>query len=255
MKSKILMVVGVAVLLLMVGLAGCSATGLNAATPQPINVDVSNQQTGIWVSGEGKVTVTPDLALVTLGVSSQNTSVAEAQSNAATAMDKVMKALTDKSVAQKDIHTNYYNVQQVTRWDDKTQTQIVIGYMVSNTVTAKLRNMDKIGETIDAVVAAGGNFTRINGITFSVENPQKFNKQVRDLAMQDAKAKAEQIASLSGVTLGKPTYVSESSATPVAYPQVYAKMDSAGMAAAPTTSISAGELNVTLNVQVAYSIQ
>ena len=254
MRSKILLAVGVVALLVIVSLAGCSATGADAATAQPVSVDISNQQTGIWVNGTGKITVTPDLATLTLGVSSQTATVAEAQSNAATAMDKIMKALADNGVAKKDIQTNYFNIQQVTRYDDKTQTQVVIGYMVSNSVIAKLRDMNNVGVVIDAVVAAGGDLTRINGINFSVEKPDTYNQQVRELALQDAKAKADQIAKVTGVTLGKPTLVSENSATPVYYGQS-ASLASGAAAPAPTTAISAGELDISLNVQVAYAIQ
>ncbi len=255
MKSKILLAVGVVVMLMMISVAGCSAGGVLAAdTAQPINVNVGNQQTGIWVNGEGKITVTPDLATITLGVASQSASVAEAQAKAAVAMDDIMNALAKKGVAKKDIQTRYFNIQQMTRWDDKTQTQIVIGYMVSNSVVAKLRDMQIVGEVIDAVAVAGGDLTRINGINFSIEKPEKLHKQVRELAMNDAKSKAEQIASLSGVTLGKPTYIVENSASPVNYPQSYYKMDSVA-GAAPTTAISAGEMDITLNVQVCYAIK
>jgi uncharacterized protein YggE len=255
MKSKILLAVGVVVLLAIVSLAGCSGAGVSAATAQPVSVDVSNQQTGIWVNGVGQITVTPDLATLTLGVSSQTSTVAEAQANAATAMDKIMKSLADNGVAKKDIQTSYFNIQQMTRWDDKSQTQIVTGYMVSNSVVAKLRDMNKIGQVIDAVASAGGDLTRINGINFSVEKPETFNQQVRELAMKDAKAKADQIASLSGVTLGKPTFVSENSSSPINYQPALAKMDAVAAGSAPTTSISVGEMTISLNVQVAYAIQ
>jgi uncharacterized protein YggE len=255
MKTKILLAVGVVVMLVMVSLAGCSAKGVSAATVQPVNLAVSNQQTGIWVNGVGKITVTPDLAMLTLGVSSQTNTVAEAQANAATAMDKIMKALADQGVAKNDIQTNYFNIQQVTRWDDKSQIQVVIGYMVSNTVNAKLKDMEKVGRVIDAVVVAGGDLTRINGINFSVEKPEKLYQQVRELAMKDAKAKADQIASLSGVTLGKPTYVVENTYSPVSYQPTYLKMDAVAGGAAPSTAISAGEMDISLNVQVAYAIQ
>jgi uncharacterized protein len=254
MKSKILLAIGVVVVLVMLLAAGCSSNSPGAG--QPVNVNVGNQQSGIWVNGQGEITLTPDLATLTLGVSAQTATVAEAQSQAATAMDKVMKALTDAGIAKNDIQTRYYNINQVTRWDDKTQQQIVIGYNVSNSVIAKIRAMDKVGSIIDSVAVAGGDLTRINGINFSVEKPEKYYTQVRDLALKDAKTKAQQIADATGVTLGKPSYVSENSSSPVAYPQVsYASKDAAMGASVPTTSISAGELTVTLNVQVAYAIQ
>jgi len=103
-------------------------------------------------------------------------------------------------------------------------------------------------------VAAGGDYTRVNGISFSVENPEQYYTQVRDLAMKDAKAKADQIAALAGVTLGKPTYVSDNSYIPTSYPVAY-KMDAAGSGAGTITPISAGDTEITLSVQVTYSIQ
>ena len=242
-------------LLVLAGLAGCSTTGLQAADTQPINVNVGNQQTGIWVSGQGKVTVTPDIATINLGVSVQKTSVAEAQAEAAQAMDDLMAVLKNKGIAEKDIQTQYFNIYQVTRWDEKGQQEVVIGYRVSNTVSAKIRDIDKAGEIIDAVAAAAGDYTRIDGIGFSVDNPEQYYDEAREAAMNDAKAKAEQLAELADVTLGKVTYIAESSSTPyVPYRESGIKWDSA-MGAAPTTSISAGEMDIILNVQVAYEIK
>jgi uncharacterized protein YggE len=254
MKIKALLAAGMVLILLLVSLTGCSGGGVTAAEVPPVNVNVGNQQTGIWVNGEGKITVTPDIAALSLGVSAQTATVAEAQSQAAEAMDKMITALTDNGVASKDIQTQNYNIQQITRWDDKGMQEVITGYRVSNMVAAKIRNMDKVGSIIDTVAVAGGDLTRINGINFSVDNPEQYYAEARELAMNDAKAKAEQIASLSGIVLGKPTYVSENSYTPfVPYREVYLKssMDSSAM---PTTPISPGETDIVLNVQVSYAI-
>jgi uncharacterized protein YggE len=253
MKIKLLLAVGMVLILIIAGLAGCSAQGVNAGDGQPITVNVGNQQTGIWVNGEGKVTVTPDVASVSLGVSAQAASVVEATSQAAAAMKQVIDSLKANGVADKDIQTQYYSIQQVTRWDDKNQQEIVTGYRVSNTVTAKIRTMDKVGAVIDAVAAAGGDLTRINGISFSVDKPEQYYAQARELALTDAKAKAEQMAKLTGVTLGKVTYVTESSYTPYqGYPVMYKDSAASG---ASTTPITPGETQITMNVQVNYTIQ
>jgi uncharacterized protein len=260
MKIKALLAAGIVAILALATLAGCSAAVVTPqsqpAQAQPLNVDLNNQQTGIWVSGEGKVTVTPDIATITLGVSAQTPTVAEAQSQASTAMDKIMASLTSNGIAKKDMQTKNYSIRQVTRWVESTQKEEVIGYNVSNMIVAKIRDMDKVGKIIDDAVTAGGDFIRINGINFSVEDPSKYYVQARELAMNKAKDKAQQIAQLSGVTLGKPTYVSESSYTPpTPYPVNMYKSDMAVGAAAPTTSISAGEMDIVLDVQVAYAIQ
>jgi uncharacterized protein YggE len=246
MKKYWLAAIGLVLLLAVVGLSGCSGSPTTIGT-----VDVNSQQTGIWVSGEGKVSVTPDIVTLSLGIQAQAATVAEAQSQAATAMSAVMTALADNGVADKDIQTQYFSISQVTRWDDTKNEQIVIGYQVNNMVTAKIRNVENAGPIIDAVAAAGGDYTRINNISFSVDDPTPYYEQARQKAMDDAKAKAGQLASLAGVSLGKPTYISEGSVTP---PIIYRD---AGMAAVPaptTTPVSPGEIELTLDVQVAYAI-
>lgn len=252
MKNKILLGVGVVVILLLSVLSGCSAA---TESKQPITVNTGSQQTGIWVTGEGKVTVTPDIATLSIGVYAQSDNVSAAQAQASASMDKVMTALTGNGIDKKDIQTQNFSIQQVTKWDDKSQTQIVIGYSVTNTVVAKIRTLDKVGTIVDASVVAGGDLIRINGIDFSKDDMTQDYIQARDLAMQKAKAKADQIAKDSGVTLDKPTYISENQYTPVYNTANSFKADMASGATAPTTSISPGQLDITLDVQVAYGIK
>ena len=248
-KRFLLLFAGIAILLLTTGLlAGCQASGSSTGG--------ANQQTGISVSGEGKVTVTPDVANIQLGIQVQAKTVADAQSQASKAMSDVMAALTANGVAQKDIQTQYYNIQQTTTWDNNKQEQIVTGYQVNNVVNVKVRGVDtdvtKAGKVIDAVALAGGDLTRVNSIQFTVDDPTIYYDQARDKAMADAKDTATQLAKLSGVTLGKPISISESNVSvPQVYP-VYAR-DAAG--AASSTPISTGELDITLDVQVVYAIQ
>lgn len=242
----------VVVVLLAVGLAGCAA----GSTATPVEVKMNSQQVGIWVSGEGKVTAVPDVATISLGISAQADNVSTAQSQASTAMDKVMKALADNGVAKKDIKTQQFNITQVTRWDNVKQVEITTGYRVTNMVTAKIRDIGKAGTVIDAVAAAGGDLTRINNIAFSIDDPTSYKNDARQKALADAKARAEQIAKLAGVTLGKPTYITESSYIPG--PVIRADIAKAAPVpapAAPPTEISAGEQEITVNVQVTYSIQ
>jgi hypothetical protein len=246
MKRSWLIVVTLALVLAMVGLCGCTAGNTTLGT-----IDLNSQQEGIWVSGEGKVTVTPDIATLGLGITAQAASVAEAQSQAAEAMDRVMAALIDQGVAEKDIQTQHFSIEQVTRWDEETEQEIVVGYRVTNMVTAKIREIDKTGSIIDAVAAAGGDFTRINSIGFSVDDPSPYYEEARQKAMADAIAKAEQLAELSGVKLGKPTYISEWSSYPVYQRDVY--YEAAAPAPMPTP-ISPGEVEISLTVQVVYAI-
>ena len=245
MKKRILLLcAGIAILMLASGLlVGCQAAAQSSGA--------TNQQTGISVSGEGKVTVTPDIANIQLGIQAQALTVADAQSQAIKAMNDVMAALKANGVADQDIQTQYYNVQQVTTWDTNKQQQIVTGYMVSNVVNAKIRDVTKAGSVIDAVTAAGGDLTRVNSIQFSLNDSTTSIDKAREKAMADANDTANQLAKLAGVKLGKPISISESSSTPP-YP-VYVKDAVAGSSS--STPISAGTLDITLNVQVLYAIQ
>ena len=260
MKKGLLLVIGL-VLVVSLLLIGCesqessgSTNGQGLSVPQNLSVSLtggSSQQTGIWVSGTGEVTATPDVAILTLGVQAQETTVKAAQSEAASAMAAVVNALKANGVADKDIQTQWYSISPVTKWDDKTNEQITTGYSVSNMVIVKIRDISKAGTIIDAVTDAGGDLTRINGINFTVDNPTAYYNQAREKAMQDAAAKAQQMASLAGVNLGKAIYISESGGY---IPGPYPLRDYAAGASA-STPISPGELNITISVSVGYSIE
>lgn len=248
MRKSWLVAISLALVLAVVGFGGCTAGPTTIGA-----VDLDSQQSGIWVSGTGEVTATPDIATLRLGIEAQAKTVAQAQSEAAEAMDAVMEALTDNGVDEKDIQTQYFSIDQVTRWDDFKDEVVVVGYRVTNMVTAKIREIDEAGPIIDAVAAAGGDLTRINSIGFSIDDPTAYYEEAREEAMADAKAKAEQLAELAGVELGKPTYISEGT---LYYPVDYRD---AGMMVPEaeegyTTPISPGELELSLTVQVIYDI-
>lgn len=210
------------------------------------------QQQGIWVNGEGTVTVVPDIAILRLGIEAQETTVAQAQSKASDAMNKVMNALKGRGVAEKDIQTQRFSIQRVTRFEPRDQREVLVGYRVTNVVTAKIRKIDDAGQIVDAVAEAGGDLTRVDGISFSVDKPEAFMGEAREKAMADAKAKATQLAQLGGVSLGKATYITESGRFP---PPISIAFAERGLAAPAATPISPGEKEITLSVQVVYEIR
>ena len=240
MKKNWLLAASLALVLVMAGFCGC--------TPGKINL--VSQQEGIWVTGEGEVTVTPDIATLRLGVVAQEASVAEAQTQAVEVMDGVMAALTDNGVAEKDIQTQYFSIRQITKWDKENEEEVVVGYRVTNMVTAKIRDIDNTGAIIDAVAEAGGDLTRIDSLSFSVDDPSAYYEEVRQKAMADAEDQAEQLTELAGVTLGKPTYISEGTYIPRS---IYWEVDIAE-GAVSETPISPGEMEISLTVQVIYAI-
>jgi uncharacterized protein YggE len=253
-KKTWLAIIGAVVVVLgVLGLTGCNSDGASIS-----GSIINNQQTGLWVNGEGKISVVPDVAVLTLGIESQETSVAEAQAKASDAMDKVMAALKDQGIEDKDIQTQYFSISEVRRWEDVKMTDVLSGYRVTNSVIVKVRDVEKAGDVIDAVVAAGGDFTRINGINFTVDEPADYYVPARDLAITHATTKAQQMADKAGFKLGKITYVNESTNNyNFTYRNYYAMEDSAMGIPAPTmvTPVSVGSLELTANVQIAFEIK
>lgn len=243
------------------GNIGCtkSATDSSALPPlsayleaPEVSILYGQQQVGLWVSGEGKVTAVPDIALLSLGVEAEAKSVAQGQKSAAEAMDKVIKALKAKGVSDQDIQTRTFSVQPLRRWLEKENRDEIIAYRVTNMAIAKVRQIDKVGSIIDAVAEAGGDFIRINSVSFAVDDPEPLYEQAREKAIRDAMNKAQQIARVANIKLGKPIYISEG----ISYvPPVIRDYALKAAEVTPPTPISPGELDFHVTVQIVYKIQ
>ena len=158
------------------------------------------------------MTVTPDLGLLNLGVEARAATVAEARDQAARAMESIMTVLADAGIEEKDIRTQFFNIQPEYVWNEQDRRQEIVGYRVTNTVNVKVRDLEAMGTLIDQVATAGGDLTRINSIRFTVEDTQLFASQAREAAVKAAMEKAEQFAQLTGVTLGNLAYIAETGA-------------------------------------------
>jgi uncharacterized protein YggE len=186
-----------------------------------------------------------------MGVQSQEPSVADAMNKTSDAMAKVMDILKANNIADSDIQTQQFSIYPQSSYDQTTGNQSITGYQVTNTINVKLRDINNVGAIIDAVVAAGGNLTVINNVNFTVEDPTKYYDDARQKAIDDANKKAQEIAGLYGVTLGKPTYVLETSSTPVYYG---VSAGPAIMAGQQGTSVSAGSTDIILDIQASYAM-
>ncbi len=252
--SLFLVVVTLISLLLAVG---CSGQGSGPIGPpySGLSEQLSGLgQSGIWVSGEGEVAVIPDVVQLSLGVQAQANNVAEAQRQAREAMDKVMAVLRNQGVAEKDIQTQSFRIDPVTRYDPKTNTSQILGYRVDNIVGVKIRKVADAGKIIDAVAEAGGDLTRVQSIQFTVNDPKPYYVQAREMAVKDALDKAAQLARHAGINLGKPTYISEAGVS-VPPQRVFLDAAPAPEAKMASTEISPGELKIRLNLQVRFSIE
>jgi len=216
----------------LLSIAGLLLLALLGAACEADRVTVANQQAqslGISVSGEGKVSGAPDIAVLTLGVSVLAPSVKDARDQAASAMKGVVDSIKGNGVDGKDIQSTQFSIQPEYNYRDNNQE--LSGYRVTNIVTAKVRNIDNTGKIID--------------------DPDKLQDEARGEAVKDAQTKAERLADLAGVKLGKPISISESGA-PSPMPSREALL---GGAASDVSPIEPGEMEVTLDVQVLYAIE
>ncbi len=214
--------------------------------------DNNSQAQGISVSGEGRASAAPDMAVLGLGVSAKAATVKAANSRVQEAMGDLLDSLEDNGVEEKDIQTSQFSIYP--EYDYRNGEQILTGYRVSHMVQVKVRDIDKAGEVIDDAVEAGGDLLQVQSISFTIDDTTALRSEAREEAVADAQAKADELATLAGVSLGKATYITESISTP--YPQPY--YDRGGVYAmeeAPVTEISAGELEVVVSVHITYAIE
>ena len=241
-------------------LAASLASGAPMSMSAALPGTVAAGESGIWVSGQGRMTMEPDLAVVNLGVEAIDMPLADANATAATAMDAIMTSLADNGVADNDIQTHSFNVSPQYEWVEVenngrfSSRRELVGYRVTNGVTAKVRDMDSIGTLIDAVIAAGGDATRFNSLRFTVEDTSSLMDDLREAAVMDAMNKAQQMADTAGVTLGSLAYVTDSPVSSYGPTPVF--RESAALAVADvSTPISGGELELSLSVHAAFAIE
>ncbi|MCS7207192.1 MAG: SIMPL domain-containing protein [Dehalococcoidia bacterium] len=219
-----------------------------------------SQPAGLWVTGEGRLTLTPTVAHLSLGVEARADTVSAARDEAARALRRILDALKANGIAERDIQTRYFTIQplytyreRVLPGGERQGEQVLIGYQVSNLVSVKVRALDRIGTVIDDAVAAGGNLVRVQGIAFGVEDGEhrRALAQAREAAVKDALDKARQMASAAGISLGKLISLSEAGGgVPLA------PLEAMRAATAPETPtpISPGELTVTVTVQALFAL-
>lgn len=236
---------------------GSVATSYAGLIPYPGNAGAN---AGISVNGTGQINVKPDIAILNLAVQARDATVTVARDQAATGMTAVINAIKAQGVSADDIQTTGFSIQPQTVYRqvaDKSgtyQQPEIDGYIVSNSISVTVRDVNKAADVIDAATQAGGNLLRINGVSFSVSDPSQYAAQVRKLAAKDAKAKAQAYADAMGVQLGPLVSLSETgSSVPIVAPQRLA-MDS-GAAASVPTPLNPGNTTITASVQARFAIQ
>ena len=128
---------------------------LNRMTTTGPSVVLDRSTDGIWVTGAGRVSVTPDIATLRIGVETSAETVGEAMSEAANSMQAVIDSLTASGIEEDDIQTLTFNVSTQYEWNDTLRRSEMVGFTVTNTVRATVRALDTIADVIDGAVGAG----------------------------------------------------------------------------------------------------
>lgn len=234
--------------------AGLLATALigaaAAATTAQSATDDGETLRTLSVNGTGRVKAAPDVADINIGVLEQAKEAADASQKAAASMDAVVSALLDLGIDEKDIQTTSLNLNA--RYDWNSEPPKITGWEASNMVSVTVRDIDAVGEVVDTVVEAGAN--QINGISFRVEDPTEAEMLARTAAVEDARAKADQLAADAGVEIVGIVSISESGGQ---QPQpIYMERAEMAFAAdtAAATPVLPGEVELSVNVYIQYEI-
>lgn len=209
----------------------------------------------ISLNGIGEISAKPDTAYLTSGVTTQGATAREALDGNTAAMSQLIETLRAAGIEERDIQTSGFTVNPNYVYTDArdangyTLPPKINGYVVSNNVTVRVRDLAILGAVLDQAVTVGAN--TINGVTFSVADPSKLNEEARKAAFADAKAKAELYATAAGVELGAIRLITESNG--YAPPQPY-MMREAAFADAKAVPIAAGEMTYSINVTVTWEL-
>jgi uncharacterized protein len=195
----------------------------------------------ISVNGSGSVTVVPNRASFSFGVTTQGRTAAGALAENAADIRKVIAALKDAGIAVADIQTE--SVSLSPRYSNDGET--ILGYTASNSVSATEKDINRAGSIVDAAVAAGAN--QVSGPSLTRGDSNALYRRALQAAVADARAKAAAIAAASHVHLGAVRSVVEGSASPIPL---------AAKAAGPTeaTPIQPGTQEVDATVTVEFAI-
>jgi uncharacterized protein YggE len=206
----------------------------------------------IIVSGEGEATVAPDLAVLTLSVMREAKTARAALDANNDAMAAVIAAMKSAGIAERDLQTA--GIQISPRYNfptspDGSQRAELVGYQVTNTLSVRVRDIDKTGEILDKAVTLGVN--EGGGISFTNANPAAVITEARKNAVADAIDRAKTLAQAAGVSVGRVIEISEQSSAPQPMPMSAKSFDMA-RAAVP---LQAGENSYRVQVNVTFEIK
>ncbi|MDX1889851.1 SIMPL domain-containing protein [Mycolicibacterium sp. 050158] len=187
-----------------VGVVGC-----DSRAAAPANVAGTSAPRQVTVVGEGKVDGTPDLLTISLSIAATAPDAIGASNQTSSRANAVTDALAGQGIDRKDISTTTVTLQPQYGSDGTN----VIGYQSSNSIDVKVRKIESGPQVLGVITSTGADATRINSVTYSIEDDSQLVKDARGRAFDDAKNRAQQYAQLSGLELGKVLSITEAGAT------------------------------------------
>lgn len=211
----------------------------------------------IRVSGEGEVAIAPDIAAITVGVVREAKTARAALTANNSAMTKVLAAMKAQGIADKDLQTSGFNISPRYYYPPREKNlpqkpPKIVGYTVTNNLSVRIRDLEKVGEILDQVVTLGVNTG--GNIQFMNDDPKAVLKQARKAAMADAIDKAQTLAGAAGVNLGKILEISENSRIPRPVPMAKARFAAQAMVE-DSVPVASGENTYHVTVNVNWEIE
>lgn len=230
---------------LVAGLAACDASSKSGPSVLPTAADTATRQ--VTVVGNGEVQGRPDTLNAQVSLEATAPDVTAAMNQTSAKMQSVIDALVGSGIDKNDISTTNVTVQpQYSGGDNPTIT----AYQASNSINVKIRNLNNASQTLGLIGTTGGDATRINSVSYAIDDDSQLVKDARTRAFDDAKDRAEQYAQLAGLTLGDVISISESAgATPPTPTPV--PMPRAAMEAVP---LEPGQQTVGFSVTVIWEL-
>lgn len=227
-----------AAVLALSALPGLAQTLAQTDAPRPL--------AQISVTGEGQIDARPDMASISVGVTTQAATAAAAMAQNSAQLAVVLDNLRAAGIADADLQTS--NLSLNPNWTQTATGQTEIkGYVASNQLTVRVRALDTLGAVLDAAVKDGAN--TLNGISFGLQNPGPALNEARRQAVADARAKAELLTGAAGVGLGPVLSITESGQ--MAPPPMF-RMER--MASADAVPVAAGEVTMAASVTLVWQI-
>lgn len=220
----------------------------------PLSIAQRTVSGELSVVGVGRVDATPDTASVNLGIVSNNAaSIKEAQEEINTINNAIVSGLTSIGISEEDIKTSNYSITPNYDYSERGQGEIT-GYNGNATVTVKVDDISKLPEIIQAGTEGGAN--EVMGTNYSIEEPEKYQREARDLAIENAKAEAQRLASQLGIKLGRIVNIVEYSSGGGPVPMFYEKeaisIDGMGGGSAPAPDLQPGSQTITSTVTLYF---